>query len=419
MADRLFAGRGATPGSAAALPEPWRSMLPRRGQGGGPQGQVVVGATTPPFDGITVAILAVHSADESFTADVEVVPGLMHWHQSGEAVDTPLLAWWAADDRGHHYLGQQARWHFSPDRAGGQIESGPARPGRPDPGHQAGHDGRAGRHPGAAGMGRGRMSVPWWRGIPPAVARVSCDGREHQLRWAAGELLAPGHPDLEGEQILGALAGQRGACLEALDAWAGHADDLRVLVMASRGAADPVRVRPQDAAYVAPSVMGRGQAVMARRRAAVTAMMIGGGLRERGDTLATLLSLGGPMQARLTATVAAAWRERLRDGAAPADAAAAQAARPALHAALYGRVVATLRGWTGQPALKVTLTMIGEAAPPALARDGDGVAAELPFGWISDVWARGLGTCWDRFCLAAGRRGRVGGLGGWPRAGGT
>jgi hypothetical protein len=249
------------------------------------------------------------------------------------------------------------------------------------------------------------MSAPWWKGVAPAVARVSCGGREHQLRWAAGELLAPSHPDLAGEQILGALAGQRGACLDALDAWAGHADDLRVLVVASRGAADPVRVRPQDAAYVAPSVMGRGPAVMARRRAAVTAMMIGGGLRERGDTLASLLSLGGPMQARLTATVAAGWRERLRDGAAPADAAAAQAARPALHAALYGRVVATLRGWTGQPDLKVTLTMIPEAAPPALARDGDGVAAELPFGWISDVWARGLATCWDRFCLAAGPAG--------------
>jgi hypothetical protein len=141
---------------------------------------------------------------------------------------------------------------------------------------------------------------------------------------------------------------------------------------------------------------------MARRRAAV---LSGGRPRDRGDTLATLLSLGGPMQARLTATVAAGWRERLRDGAAPADAAAAQAARPALHAALYGRVVATLRGWTGQPDLKVTLTMIPEAAPPALAGDGDGVAAELPFGWISDVWARGLATCWDRFCLAAGPAG--------------
>lgn len=126
VADRLVAGHGATPGSAAALPEPWRSMLPRRGQGGGPLGQVVVGATTPPFDGITAAILAVHSDGESFTADVEVVPGLMHWHQGGEAVDTPLVAWWAADDSGHHYLGQQGRWHFSPDRAGGEIEFWPA-----------------------------------------------------------------------------------------------------------------------------------------------------------------------------------------------------------------------------------------------------------------------------------------------------
>jgi len=245
------------------------------------------------------------------------------------------------------------------------------------------------------------MSVPWWRGIPPAVARVSCDGHEHQLRWSAGELLASDHPDLEGEQILGALAGQRSACLEALDAWARHADDLRVLVMASRGAADPVRVSPEDAAHLAPSLMGQGPAVMARRRAAVSAVLSGRRSRERGDTLITLLSLGGPMQARLTATVAAAWRERLLDGAAPADAAAADAARPALHAALYGRVVATLRGWTGQPDLRVALTMIPEPAQPALARDGDGVAAELPLGWISDVWARGLGTCWDRFCLAA------------------
>jgi len=126
VADGLFAGRGAAPGSTAALPEPWRSMLPRRGRGGGPQGQVVVGATTPPFDGITLAILAVRSADESFTADVEVVPGLTHWHRTGDAVDTPMVAWWAADDRGHHHIGQQGEWHSSPDRSGGQIEFWPS-----------------------------------------------------------------------------------------------------------------------------------------------------------------------------------------------------------------------------------------------------------------------------------------------------
>jgi hypothetical protein len=256
------------------------------------------------------------------------------------------------------------------------------------------------------------MSTPWWRGMPPAVAWVSCGGREHQLRWAAGELQAPGHPDLESEKILRALAGESYACLDVLEAWEVHADDLRVLVLASRGPTDPVAVRldePGSTGWTGRT--GRAAAAsMQRRRAAVTAVLGGGARasREREDPLATLLSLGGPMQTRLTATVAAAWRERLRDGAAPAgaadrsaDAAAIEAARPALHAALYGRVVATLRAWTGRPDLQVMLTMIGESGQPALVPDGDGIAVELPFGWISDVWARGLGTCWDRFALAA------------------
>jgi hypothetical protein len=250
------------------------------------------------------------------------------------------------------------------------------------------------------------MSTPWWRGVPPAVAQVSCDGREHELRWVAGNLQAPGHPDLDGERILSALAGERFACLDALDSWAEHGDDLRVLILASRGPADPVAVRPGE---TRPSGWtgraGRPAAArMQRRRAALTAVMGGGAAASREepqDALAMLFSLGGPMQARLTATVAAAWRERLRDGTGPADAAAADEARPALHAALYGRVVATLRAWTGRPDLRVALTMIPESARPALARDGDGIAVELPFGWICDVWARGLGTCWDRFCLAA------------------
>jgi hypothetical protein len=264
------------------------------------------------------------------------------------------------------------------------------------------------------------MSIPWWQGVPPAVAQVSCDGREHQLRWAAGELHAPGHPDLESEKILRALAGENYACLDVLEAWEVHADDLRVLILASRGPADPVAVRPDEpgpagwTGWTGRSAVAR----MQRRRSAVTAVLGGAApaSRERADPLATLLSLGGPMQTRLTATVAAAWRERLRDGAAPAGAATAladatapadtataavEAARPALHAALYGRVVATLRAWTGRPDLQVALTMIGESDQPGLAADGNGIAVELPFGWISDVWARGLATCWDRFALAA------------------
>src|SRR5882757_6178067 len=110
------------------------------------------------------------------------------------------------------------------------------------------------------------MSAPWWRGIPPAAAPVSCDDQEHQLRWAAGELLAPEHHDLEGEQILSALAGQRYGCLDALDAWAGHADDLRVLVLASRGPTDPVRPGPDDSGYAGVLRVGGGLGTMGRRR---------------------------------------------------------------------------------------------------------------------------------------------------------
>ncbi len=101
-------------------------MLGRRGQGGGPEGLVVAGVTTPPFDGVTPAVLAVRSTDEGFSADVEVVPALPHEHWSRDEVDVPLLAWWAADDRGHHYLGHQGDWHSGLHRSGGQIDFWPA-----------------------------------------------------------------------------------------------------------------------------------------------------------------------------------------------------------------------------------------------------------------------------------------------------
>jgi hypothetical protein len=126
VAADLFQGRGTASATHATAPEPWRSMLARRGRAGGPEGLAVAGAATPPLDGYTLAILALRSTDERFYADVETVPGLPHWHWPSGQVDKPLLAWWAADDRGHHYLGGQEEWHFSEDRSGGQIEFWPA-----------------------------------------------------------------------------------------------------------------------------------------------------------------------------------------------------------------------------------------------------------------------------------------------------
>ena len=89
------------------------------------------------------------------------------------------------------------------------------------------------------------MSPRWWHGIAPAVTQVSCDGREHQLRWAEGELLAPNTRTSRASRSSARWPAQRYGCLDALDAWAGHAGDLRVLVLASRGPADPVLIRPE------------------------------------------------------------------------------------------------------------------------------------------------------------------------------
>ncbi len=115
------------PGPAGSgLAEPWRSLLAARGPRPGQAGRVMVGAATPPFDGLTVAVLALRSTDDELLADVEVSPGMPHWHAGLSRVDEPMLAWWAVDDRGGYYLGQPGSWHSGPDRAGGQIEFWPA-----------------------------------------------------------------------------------------------------------------------------------------------------------------------------------------------------------------------------------------------------------------------------------------------------
>lgn len=118
---------GGGPGGSrrARLAEPWRSLLAGGGRGAGPDGRVMVGAATPRFDGVTVAVLAVRSTADELTADVEIAPGQPHWHGGLSRVDEPMLIWWAADDRGGYYLGQPGGWHSAPERAGGQVEFWP------------------------------------------------------------------------------------------------------------------------------------------------------------------------------------------------------------------------------------------------------------------------------------------------------
>ncbi len=258
----------------------------------------------------------------------------------------------------------------------------------------------------------------WWAGLAPAEARLTCGGDQHRLAWREGELRAPDHADPDAERTLAALGGERCACVEMLDAWHAHASDLRVLVLGSRGPSDPLAA-PRDAGTgVSGGLLAgagpRGPVRAAAHRtalfhygsAAVARVMVSGGsaagvtpgglVPDPDAELAGLLGLGGGLPARLAATVAAAWTARLERPDATAGPATAR-----LHAALAGRVTVAVRTWLGDPALPVDVRMTDGSAEPLLAQDGDGIRAELPFGWLSRVWALDLAVVAGRFCLAA------------------
>jgi len=114
---------GATPsGGLGALPQPWRSLLGRQGKNDGPSGKLVVGAATPLFDGISVAVLTLESNEDGFELEVETKPGLDPGHGPGPGFGRRRVAWWASDDRGNHYLGTGGgRWSWGNERGEGTV----------------------------------------------------------------------------------------------------------------------------------------------------------------------------------------------------------------------------------------------------------------------------------------------------------
>lgn len=256
----------------------------------------------------------------------------------------------------------------------------------------------------------------WWALLAPVKLPVACGEENHALHWAEGTLAAPEHPDADRERALAALGADPSPCLQILDAWNRRADDLDVLVLAGRGPSDPLddsrlqfagrgpghfgfggyaplahataafastlSVRPAAVGWTAFSPMGRRRYVDFEDEAPV-------------DEVSRLLSLGAGLPQRLTATVIGTWAERIDAG----DERVARAA-PALDAAVYGRLRATLLPWLGSP-VSIRFTMQPPGAQPALRREGDVVHAELPFAWLRDVWMNGLAVILDRFSLRA------------------
>src|ERR1035441_5315947 len=111
------------------------------------------------------------------------------------------------------------------------------------------------------------------------------------------------------------------------------------------------------------------------------------------------MSSGAPSfadQNPLQGPTAPIWTRRLRTGHAQLG-----TVQPQLEAALYGRVLRTLRAWLGEPQLTVELTMIGPEKQRRIVHTADGVEVSLPFSWLSDVWMRGLAVTFGRLCIAA------------------
>jgi hypothetical protein len=314
------------------------------------------------------------------------------------------------------------------------------------------------------------VTAPWWAAFGPAESRVTCEGHRHLIRWADGRLTAASHPDAEGELVMAALGGETARCLEIVQAWGARDDDLEVLAIGPRSAADEVRaVMPGDDAepVLPPWVLRQSAAryglwssrsrpalftstVRARRRrmraggvgithavvgsrpmisASLTAshrrtatyssgrsFAFGRGSRwatpaqERAEArlseLRMLFALGPELQWRLSGAVAAAWSDG-RPGHNRA------AARPALTAALAGRLAPAAQAWLGTDPDRVEVTVHdgpgwGELAATGTG-DQPGLTAALAPGWLARVWAPGLALVAGRLVVAVPEAH-------WPRA---
>jgi hypothetical protein len=255
---------------------------------------------------------------------------------------------------------------------------------------------------------------PWWAALPAAETRIRCGTGEHVLRWSQGRLHAADHADAEGELVLAALGGDRAECVAMLEAWGAHADDLDVLALGPRSPADelavtwelvdelrtafgrrpgsaPMRPGPAPAggagtfsalSYSAPSRGARVVRGMPMRRLTPEQERA----QARRAELLSLFALGRDFQPRLSAQVVSAWSG---DGT-PAGPQQAGQVRPALVAALTGRLAPAAGPWAGLDPDAVRATLHESAGWGAVERDGPALRAALPLSWLARVWAPGF-----------------------------
>jgi hypothetical protein len=311
------------------------------------------------------------------------------------------------------------------------------------------------------------VSQRWWAAFGPAEARLRCGDAEHRLRWADGKLQAVDHPDAEGELVLAALGSDASPCLDMVMAWGRHSDDLTVLAVGPRSPTDAVTIPAAAleeaeqlgmAGHPAASVSGMNATIYAHRPASARRVASYGsfsasqgrvwffGRRRRAQParpqrlvryssgwsgsrplrrsfagragfagvshfgwpgaeadparieLIRLLALGAPFQFRLSGAVAHAW------SAEGEHAGRAAKVRPALTAALAGRLAPTAAQWLRIDPSEVDAAIHDGAQWGQITRTGrEGNArllARLPVGWLAEVWAPGFAVVASHLVVA-------------------
>ena len=267
---------------------------------------------------------------------------------------------------------------------------------------------------------------PWFTSLPPCETLVPCGQGRHAVRWEAGELRLASHADLEAELVLVALGGETARCVEIAEAWRRHTADLTVLGLGPRSAADEVAVSWDDvdaaeqAARAGPGGPGRwGWRLASPPRAAMARAAIrhqqyqeeAGDASQRRLDMLSLLALGTGFQVRLIGQVVAAHADRLDE---PDE--HGYSIRPALKAALAGRVALVAEQWLGIDPDQVEVSLHPPASEQrwgSVELTGRGeqrrLLVSLPAWWLARVWACGLALAGRHLVVAVERAG-------WPDA---
>lgn len=230
-----------------------------------------------------------------------------------------------------------------------------------------------------------RGGVPWWQGLAPAEAEVVCRGDVHVIRWAEGEIHLASHPDLEAEEALVALGGEESGCQAIVRRWRAAAQDPRLVTIGRRPGEGPIGL-PAEMAAATPAAMPVLTGLPAAARTQVERRF-----KARSDVV-ELFTLPGALIDRLVLTAMAACAERWDDDAFRDE-----------HGLRLGAALAA----RAEPALRRFGARLGRGTPHVVvapSRPGGGpffsarlepqqplsLTAELPVGWLVDVWGRGI-----------------------------